>query len=161
MSVATVSYLFPANSSRRAFPDPPVYEGRNTKRVGDRSEAAVLAALAERGYLVSVPFGENHRYDLVVDDGTRLLRVQVKTGRMFRGSIAFRCCSTHQHRRSGPTASRPYFGEVDFIAVYCRENGKIYMVPESEIVRTTAHLRLVPTINRQDRNIRWAERYEL
>ena len=160
MSAATVSYLFDFTDTGAPIGAEAAVR-RDTKRIGDRSEAAVLAALVRNGYLVSIPFGENHRYDLIADDGARLVRIQVKTGRIFRGSICFRCCSTHQHRRSGPTSSRPYFGQIDFLAVYCRENGKIYMVPESEMVRTSGHLRLEPTVNRQDRNIRWATKYEL
>ena len=49
------------------------------KDVGDRTTLAVMLALRCLGYQVSVPFGENSRYDLVVDDGRRLQRVQCKT----------------------------------------------------------------------------------
>jgi PD-(D/E)XK endonuclease len=160
MCAATVSYLFD-------FPDPVTQSEnssilrRDTKGIGDRSEAAVLAALVRHGYLVSIPFGENQRYDLIADDGKRLLRIQVKTGRLRDGSVFFRSCSTHQHRRRGPTASRAYFGEIDFLAVSCPGNGKVYLLPESELKRTGGHLRLAPTANRQGRNIRWASRYEL
>jgi hypothetical protein len=34
-----------------------------------------MLALHEAGYAVSVPFGENTRYDLIIDDGTSLARV--------------------------------------------------------------------------------------
>ena len=134
---------------------------RDTKAVGDRSEAEVLAALVRRGYLMSIPFGENHRYDLIADDGEKLLRIQVKTGRLKNRVVAFRACSTHSHRRRGPTASRGYLGEIDYLAIYCPENQKVYLVPESELVRTGGHLRLDPTLNRQVRNIRWASEFEL
>lgn len=160
MSVATVSYLFESM-------DPGMQTGhgprmrRDTKGIGDRSEAAVLAALIRHGYLVSIPFGENQRYDMIADDGERLLRIQVKTGRLRAGYIFFRSCSTHQHRRHGPTASRAYFGEIDYLAVARPGNGKVYLLPESELKRTGGHLRLAPTANRQGRNIRWASQYEL
>lgn len=160
MPYATVSYLFGAPEELGLAPVSPAVK-RDTKATGDRSEAAVLAALSQRGYLISIPFGENHRYDLIADDGERLLRIQVKTGRLRNGVIAFRCCSTHQHRRNGPTASRAYFGEIDYLAVYCPQNQKVYLVPESELVRTAGHLRLAPTVNGQVRNIRWASAYEL
>ena len=45
----------------------------------------MAAALIEAGYAVSKPFGENQRYDLVIDDGETLARVQVKTGRLRNG----------------------------------------------------------------------------
>ena len=132
---------------------------RDTKAVGDRSEAIVLAALVRKGYLVSIPFGENQRYDLLADDGTRILRVQVKTGRLRRDVIAYSCSSSHTHR-GGPHA-RPYFGQADIIAVYCPQNGKVYLVPEEEFVASRAHLRLTPPVNNQRRGIRWASRFEL
>jgi len=134
---------------------------RDTKAVGDRSEAMVLAALIRNGYRVSIPFGENNRYDLLADDGARIARVQVKTGRVRRGAIAYNCCSTHGHRRSGPLSTRSYRGEVDFIGVFCEELGKVYLVPEEEFARTRAHLRLVAPVNGQRRKLRWAHRFEL
>jgi len=49
-----------------------------------------MAALIRHGYLISIPYGENHRYDLLADDGTSIARVQVKTGRLLpSGSITF------------------------------------------------------------------------
>jgi len=64
------------------------------KDVGDRTTLAVMLALRDAGFAISVPFGENTRYDLVIDDGVRLLRVQCKTGRLRNGSIFFATCST-------------------------------------------------------------------
>lgn len=55
---------------------------RNTKRVGDLSELRLMHDLVRAGYLVSIPFGENHRYDLVIEKDGVFKSVQVKTGRM-------------------------------------------------------------------------------
>jgi len=154
-----VSYLFepPEDvSSRQASAT-----RRDTKAIGDRSEAMVLAALVRNGYHVSIPFGENNRYDLLADDGARIVRVQVKSGRVRKGAISYSCCSTHAHRRAGPLASRSYRGEVDYIAVYCDELRKVYLVPEEELARTRAHLRLIAPTNGQRRKLRWAHRFEL
>lgn len=166
----SVSYLFPPEEAGLADDDivltgPAVKAAsrpkRNTKAIGDLSEAIVIAKLIEHGYLVSIPFGENHRYDIVADDGTAMLRIQVKTGRLKNGIIDYACYSSHQHRRSGPTATRPYFGQIEFLAIYCPLNGKVYLVPDSELVATRAHLRIAPPKNKQVRHIRWASRYEL
>jgi len=154
MSCATISYLFdfePSTEEQRPK--------RNTKVIGDLSELEAALALARSGYIVSKPLGDSHRYDLVIDDGERLSRVQVKTGRLRGGSIRFNCYSSHSHR--GGSASRSYHGEVDFIAVYCPQTGKAYLTPEAELVNTQMHLRVDPTVNRQDWHIRWATRYEL
>jgi PD-(D/E)XK endonuclease len=158
----SVSYLFPPDSDASGTPLAAMpKQKRNTKAIGDLSEVMVIAALVRGGYLVSIPFGENHRYDVIADDGMKLLRIQVKTGRLRGGAINFMCSSSHQHRRSGPTASRPYFGQVEYLAVFCPQNGKVYLVPESEMVATKGHLRVAPCLNRQARKIRWAAEYEL
>jgi hypothetical protein len=162
MPAMSVSYLFPPDVNVPAFRIASSRKpGRDTKAVGDLSELMVITALVRHGYLVSIPFGENHRYDVIADDGERLLRIQVKTGRLRGGIINFMCSSSHQHRRSGPTASRPYFGEIEFLAVFCPGTGKVYLLPESELVATKGHLRIAPCLNRQVRNIRWAAEYEL
>src|SRR5580765_1836378 len=59
------------------------------KDVGDKSTLAIMLALRETGYGVLVPFGENTRYDLVIDDGCALRRVQCKTGRLRRGAVVW------------------------------------------------------------------------
>jgi hypothetical protein len=67
------------------------------KDVGDRSTLAIMLGLRDAGFAVSVPFGENTRYDLIADDGERLLRVQCKSGRLRRGAIVFATASTYGH----------------------------------------------------------------
>jgi PD-(D/E)XK endonuclease len=46
---------------------------KHPKDIGDRTQLAVMLALRSLGYAVLTPFGENTRYDLVIDDGSRLL----------------------------------------------------------------------------------------
>jgi hypothetical protein len=50
------------------------------KDTGDRSTFAIMYALRLEGYAILVPFGENTRYDLVIDDGKRLRRVNARPG---------------------------------------------------------------------------------
>jgi hypothetical protein len=138
---------------------PTAQKKRDTKRIGDISEAHALVALTEAGYFVSKPVGENARYDFIADDGVKLWRIQVKTGRLRRGVVQFNCYSSHAHR--GGPGCRPYFGQVDFIAVYCPQTRKMYLVPESDLVASKAHLRIAPTRNGQSRTVRWAAEYEL
>jgi hypothetical protein len=65
------------------------------KDVGDRSTLAIMLVLRERGYGVYVPFGENTRADLAIDDGRRLFRVQCKTGRLRNGAVVFATASVY------------------------------------------------------------------
>ena len=51
---------------------------RSTQRKGDIASARALASFTELGLDVAVPFTESAAYDLVVDDGEELHRVQCK-----------------------------------------------------------------------------------
>jgi hypothetical protein len=132
------------------------------KEVGDRSTLATMLGLKAAGYALLVPFGENTRYDLVIDDGATLARVQCKTGRLRDGSIDFPVTSTYGHHRNPATARRGYHGEVDFFAVYCPETAGVYLVPICELnTRATARLRVEPSRNGQKKRIRHAASYEI
>jgi hypothetical protein len=72
---------------------------RNTKAIGNFSEIMVMAALVRAGYFVAVPLGHNSRYDLIAEKENKLLRVQVKTGRLRKGAVLFACYSSHAHRK--------------------------------------------------------------
>lgn len=61
--------------------------------IGERSESQVVAAFLRRGRVVLRPFGDNERYDLVLDDDGVFTRVQCKTGRLKDGVIEFDTCS--------------------------------------------------------------------
>lgn len=130
----------------------------NPKAIGEISEAIVLARLIELGYAVSIPFGNNQRYDMIVDDGGIMVRVQVKTGRLYRGSIVFPTCSTN-----GFTGERRnYLGEADDFIVYCPQTDEVYRVPVAECGPTkTAMLRVDPPASEKQRRLRWAHEHIL
>jgi hypothetical protein len=123
---------------------------------------AVMLALREIGYAVLVPFGENTRYDLVIDDGLSLMRVQCKTGRLRLGSVVFATCSTYAHHTNAKLIRRQYQGQVDYFGVYCPETEGVYLVPLEDVpTRSSAALRILPSRNRRRRGIRWAADYEI
>jgi PD-(D/E)XK endonuclease len=127
--------------------------------VGHRTEAAVLSELVKRGYRVLLPFGVNQRYDLVIEDKGRFLKAQCKTGRLRDGTVRWRAQSIQSNTRR--TTIRDYAGEVDLFVVYCPDNGKVYVIPASEVPPTGMYLRVNPPCNRQRKRVRWARDYEL
>jgi hypothetical protein len=132
------------------------------KDVGDRTTLAVMLALRDAGYAISVPFGENTRYDLIIDNGVRLARVQCKTGRLRLGAIRFATCSCYGHHLRPGQSRRDYVGHVDFFAVHCPETSGVYLVPIGDIsVRVQAALRVETPKNGQRKRIRYASEYEL
>jgi hypothetical protein len=127
---------------------------------GDRSMLAIMPVLESSGLRVYLPFSENTRCDLVLDDGDGLHRVQCKTGRMHAGAVRFKTCSSYAHHPHPKIAKRDYGGEVDYFGVYCRETGAVYLVPIADLsVTRAAALRVEPARNAQRRRIRPAEPY--
>ena len=132
------------------------------KAIGDRTALATIQALQESGCTVSVPFGENVRYDLVIDDGETLARVQCKTGRLRRGAVRFATCSCYGHHARPSQSRRDYMGQIDYFAVYCPETTGVYLIPIEDVcTRSQAALRIEPSRNHQLRGVRLAEKYEL
>jgi len=121
-----------------------------------------MLVLESRGFRTYLPFSENTRCDLVLDDGTRLSRVQCKSGRLRDGAVRFKACSSYAHHPNPKLAKRDYEGEIDFFAVYCRETGGVYLVPIGEVpVTNTAALRVEPAKNNQRSRIRPACGYQV
>ena len=87
------------------------------KAIGDCTTLAVMQTLQAAGYAISVPFGENVRYDLAIDDGERLARTQCKTGRLRGGAVRFPTCSSYAHHANRSHARRDYLGQIDYFAV--------------------------------------------
>jgi hypothetical protein len=132
------------------------------KEIGDRSTLAVMTALESEGLTILLPFGENVRYDLVIDDGKRLSRVQCKTGRLRTGAVRFNACSFYGHHANPLSLSRDYLGEIDYFAVYCPETTGVYLIPIEDIpLRRQGALRVDPPRNGQRRGIRFAIDYEI
>jgi hypothetical protein len=123
---------------------------------GDLTEAIVIVELKRRDVAVSVPFGDNERYDLVAESDDRLWRLQVKTGRFRDGTVLFEAESMHTNSQ-GNVYER-YDGDVDYFAVYCREVEQLYLIREEE-VETGMSLRIDPP-ERADDTINWAVDYE-
>ena len=139
----------------------------NHKAVGEYSEAIIMATLLGAGYRVLTPFGDNQRYDLVIEDTEgKLWKIQCKTGWLENDGdyIEFATSSSYYHTRAGKTnhGRKDYCGQIDFFAVYSPDTKKVYLVPIDHAKTTTsAMLRLVPTKNKQVKNVRWAKDYEL
>ena len=131
------------------------------KDIGDRTTLAVMLALSDAGYQIAVPFGENTRYDLVLDDGATLRRVQCKTGRLRKGAVEFSTASSYAHHPNEKPTQRHYVGQVDHFAVHCRETGGVYLIPIGELPLDRAYLRVTEPRNGQRKRIRFACDYEI
>jgi hypothetical protein len=96
-----------------------LFDMSNTKTIGDATEAVVMAEFLKAGFPVLIPFGENTRYDLVVDAGGRFLRVQCKTASS--GGDGAICSNARSIRLGGPRSAlivaQSYRGQADLFGV--------------------------------------------
>lgn len=128
-----------------------------TKQKGDVTELQCIIELRKLGLIVSIPYGEDSPYDLIVEINGKLLKVQCKTSRKKNGVILFNCKTGHQN--SIKTYSRNYIGKIDFFMTY--HEGMAYMIPIEHCGTSVKQLRLVTTLNNQIKNVSFAVDYEL
>lgn len=129
----------------------------NPKAIGERSEGIVLAELLKLGKIVLLPFGNNQRYDLVMDEDGQFVRIQVKTAYEHPGGIAFKTNSVNAFTG----ARRTYVGDADVFMVYSPTTGKVYRVPVDECGSSQVKLRTELNNGGATSKIRWAKDYEL
>ena len=129
----------------------------NTKDTGDETEASVIHELIANGYSVSIPFGDNDKYDLIVDDGETLHRVQCKTAWQNKEStIRF---NTHsQTTADGDYHEETYQAEIDAFAIRYPATEKLYWVDIAEATEQKMELRFEASIDHP--SINWASNYE-
>ena len=127
----------------------------NKKVKGDIAELAIAKRLIELGYNVLFPYGENQRYDVVAEKGSRFIRVQVKYCTPKNGVLEINCRSSNNWSVLHYTAK-----EIDILAAYNPINGETYFIPSSEINYSSFKVRTVPTKNNQILKINFAENFK-
>lgn len=131
-----------------------------SKQKGNLTELQCLAAFVAIGCSVSIPYGDNSKYDFIADKDGQLLKIQVKTSSLKKNSqdaICFSCRSTHVNC-SGVKNIRYNENEIDYFATFWE--GKCYVIPVQECsVEKT--LRFAPPKNGQIKGISFAKDYEI
>ena len=123
------------------------------KQKGDIGEAKCLAKMIELGIPVSLPFGDNQRYDMIIDVNGQLKRIQVKYSSFSenQGSIIFKISSSTNHTTNKHCDT--YENNVDGFLLYNSLNDEIYYLPiEIDQGRKTITLRMEPSKNGQTKN---------
>lgn len=128
-----------------------------TKQKGIVSELQCITYFYQLGYQVSIPYGENSRYDFIVDVDGHLLKMQCKTSSLKdEGAIKFSCRSTRVNATEN--ISRRYTkDEIDYFCTFYE--GKCYLVPVEEC-SVAKKLRFIPPKNGQVKGINFAKDYE-
>ncbi len=86
----------------------------NTKITGERSEAAFLARALHLDLAVAKPWGDSRRYDFIIDNGSRLWRVQTKCTECLRAD-AYETRATYTVGKTRAVYTR---ADIDFLAAH-------------------------------------------
>jgi len=104
--------------------------GLSSSHKGAAAEAEITAAAIRLGLVVLRPLCEGARYDLVVDTGDRLLRLQCKWASS-RGNVLMARCITSRHTPRGYLRSTYSAHEIDAIAAYAPDTDTDYALEAS------------------------------
>lgn len=130
----------------------------NTKQKGDITELSCILALKKYGITVSIPYGEDSRYDLIADIGGRLYKIQCKTSSYKDGVILFSCRSIHYNTKERHGVG--YVGEIDFFMT--EYDSVCYLIPIDDCMNSSVKsLRLEQSKNNQTQGVSFAKDYEL
>ena len=107
---------------------------KGCKERGEWAELCFMARAAGLGLGVLKPYGESGRYDVAVENGGAILRVQVKS------TIYCRRGNEYSLNVHGPGRKQYEKGTVDFFAVWVVPLGEWYIIPyEAMGKRQTLH----------------------
>ena len=132
----------------------------NTKQKGKLTELQCITAFIENGFSVSVPYGDDSRYDFIADKDGELFKIQVKTSSLKKGTenaISFSCRSTHVNC-SGVKNTRYTKNEIDYFATYWDNQCYVVPIEECSVEKT---LRFAPPKNGQTKGITFAKDYTI
>jgi prevent-host-death family protein len=106
------------------------------------------------------PQVEGRRYDLIIDTGPALLRVQCKWAPL-KGAVIVAHLGTCRHTPHGYVRSTYTADEIDGVGIYCQKLNRCFYLPIEVVAgRSAVHLRLAPAANCQEAAINWAADYE-
>lgn len=124
---------------------------------GDLTELYVLTHFMEMGIIVSTPYGQNSRYDMIIDYNNHLYRIQVKTSHSDNNGETFMFYSASSHITARGCHKVTYSkDEIDFFATIW--DNQLYLIPVEEC-GSTVTLRIAPPKNNATKNIRFAKDY--
>lgn len=132
------------------MPRPP-----DPKRQGEVAELVFMRKAIGLGFAVAKPWGENHRYDFIVDCAGHLTRVQVKSVAVPQYD-AYRISAGAGHRSKRAYTRR----DIDLLAAYVIPEDAWYLIPVSAFSPVKS-LRLCPHRPSRRRFERFREAWHL
>jgi hypothetical protein len=115
---------------------------------------AAIAHFCEEGWAVSLPLNDSQAYDLIVDDGAQLLRVQVKTT-TFRNPAGNYVCRLETAGGNQSFHTRKPFDHASSDLLFIlTDGGAVYLIPCADFTNTNS----ITLTDKYDRYRRGPER---
>lgn len=107
----------------------------NKHVVGTTSELLAKVHFLNKGYIVSKPINDFNRYDLIIDNGEKIERVQVKTAYWDNNKKRYlvSCVVTHIRGDENRYNKKYEEGSFDLLACVHPESNSIYVIPFEEV----------------------------
>ena len=103
---------------------------QGTKKKGEAAELAFMLKAVSLGFGVAKPWGDSERYDFILDSGTRLTRVQIKSSSALHNGTY--CVNANRHSYLTSFAYR--IGEIDFVIAQIVPEDCWYVIPLEAIL---------------------------
>ena len=128
-----------------------------SKIIGLTTELQCQLFFTSLGYNVSIPLGEDCKYDFIVDIKTDLLRVQVKTCHLEENGIKFNTKSSYLTSQ-GTIVSSYSKEDIDFFATFY--DNKCYLIPVTQCGSSSKKLFFNSYSQKNNHTIAYLDNYE-
>lgn len=113
----------------------------NTKDKGNIGEAVILSEFTKRGIQVSIPFGDNARYDMIAEFNGKLNKIQIKYTEQESENDSIVCHVSSSTNHTTNKHCDRYVDQVDYIAVYIAPWNESILIPISDCDKNTICIR--------------------
>lgn len=110
-----------------------------TTAIGGIAEMYAAIYFVKRKYIVSRPLFDNARYDLLIDNGRKILKVQVKSRKSKNGRVVIELYSSHGKQRGHRNYKN---GDFDLLFIYVPELHRAAIISWIEIMRAGVKTKL-------------------
>jgi hypothetical protein len=136
----------------------------NSKQKGSIAEISFIAECVKRNWTISIPYGDNCRYDCIIDRGRGLERIQIKSSTYEEKKNRIVSFTRRIYNNQKGSICNIYTREeIDGFVIYSPELNTFYYIPIEEQEQASISLRINRDINAKNGcpNIRWADNYIL
>lgn len=104
------------------------------KQKGNAGLSLAIGYYGSNGYTISLPLNDTQDYDLIIDDGNKLQKVQVKFCNSISDYGAYQVSVRSCGGTSGKVYKRIIDTNVDIVFVVC-SNGQMFEIPKQKITQ--------------------------